>query len=340
MFFFKAIPIETILVNKKTVVDLYIKTNKKLIQYLPQDTLFTEHHFSHLSNREITHLYVRRKDKNLIEQHTAEHLEDVLTNPHIPSNIKSHVFYTSSSYIMRKIVEDPRTDYITDLKKSVKLLIENIVRNEVVMNDLFTITNHDYTTYIHSVNVGIFATVMALKYYGPHDPNNNLSKLSYGFFLHDIGKSKVPLEILNKPALLNEQEWEILKKHPQWGYNILMETGHLTDEAAYIALEHHEKHDGSGYPYGIRGNEIHPCARICAVVDTFDALTTERPYRVALSAFEALRYMQKVLIYEFDYDCLTTFIKLLGPKNNKTTRIPIKTIRNPGIQLPSFTTSK
>lgn len=340
MFFFKAIPIETILVNKKTVVDLYIKTNKKLTQYLQKDTLFTEYHFSHLSNREITHLYVRRKDKDLFEQHTAEHLEDVLANPHIPSNIKSHVFYTSSTYIMKKIVEEPRAEHIDDLKKSINFLIESIVRNEVVMNDLFNITKHDYNTYIHSVNVGIFATALALKYYGPHDPNNNLAKLSYGFFLHDIGKSKVPREILNKPAMFNEEEWEIMKKHPQWGYNILMETGHLTDEAAYISLEHHEKHDGSGYPYGIRGKEIHPCARICAVVDTFDAITTARPYRAALSPFEALRHMQKVLIYEFDYECLSSFIRLLGPKNNKTTRIHIKTKKNQGIQLPSFTTSK
>jgi HD-GYP domain-containing protein (c-di-GMP phosphodiesterase class II) len=79
-------------------------------------------------------------------------------------------------------------------------------------------------------------------------------------FLHDIGKSKVPLNILRKRGKLSEDEWVIMKKHPGWGYAILMETGHLTDEAAYISMQHHERPDGSGYPFGTK--EIHPCAQI------------------------------------------------------------------------------
>ncbi len=195
-------------------------------------------------------------------------------------------------------------------------MFKNIMNNQVLLNDLFSITEHDFSTYTHSVNVGIFATSLAIHFFKGDSTIGNiqLERQSYGYFLHDVGKSRVPLEILRKRGKLNQDEWAVMKKHPEWGYTILMETGHLTDEAAYISMQHHEQPDGSGYPFGMK--DIHPCARICAVADIFDALTSARPYKKAMRPFEAIDIIKKEAFTEFDHNLLSTFIKMLGPNED------------------------
>ncbi len=153
-------------------------------------------------------------------------------------------------------------------------MLNNIMKGKSILGTSSP-SQHDYYTYTHSVNVGVFYTALAVRYYSRNGNKLDLSmeKLSYGYFLHDIGKSRIPPRCPQQTGPLKE-EWVVMKMHPEWGYSILMETGHLTDEAAYIALQHHEQIDGSGYPFGKKGSSIHPCARICAGTNTFDALTS------------------------------------------------------------------
>ncbi|MCD6569630.1 MAG: HD domain-containing protein [Deltaproteobacteria bacterium] len=130
-----------------------------------------------------------------------------------------------------------------------------------------------------------------------------------------MGKSKIPNEILNKSGPLTKEEWDIMKKHPQWGYEILMETGDMTEEAAHIVLEHHERANGSGYPSGKKGDEIHIYARICAIADAYDALTAERSYKSAKRPFDALKLMQEEMAQEFDPEFFAAFVMLFAPPN-------------------------
>lgn len=315
MLFFRSAPADIIQINEKTSVDLYIKRGDKLEIYLSKDSVFTRDHLSELHSAGISRFYVRGKDKKKLDKYTAEHIDKILSNPDVPSKVKADAFYRTSSDTMKQAFEDPQAEHLDEIKKSVNPMLKNIMQNENILKDLFTITQHDYYTYTHSVNVGIFATALAVRYYNTNGNrlDMNMENLSYGYFLHDIGKSRIPLEVLNKPGKLTEEEWVVMKMHPEWGYSILMETGHLTDEAAYIALQHHEQLDGTGYPFGKKGNNIHPCARICAIADTFDALTSVRPYKGAITPYEALKLMQKETLYDFDFNLLTTFINLLAP---------------------------
>ncbi|WAA12517.1 HD domain-containing phosphohydrolase [Fervidibacillus halotolerans] len=117
----------------------------------------------------------------------------------------------------------------------------------------------------------------------------DLHTLNIGSYLHDIGKVRIPDHILKKPGKLTDEEWEIIKKHPIYGKDILIDSGiPILKEAAVIVEQHHERYDGSGYPYGLKGDEIHIGAAIVAVVDSFDAMTTDRIYRKALSKEEAM----------------------------------------------------
>jgi putative two-component system response regulator len=112
--------------------------------------------------------------------------------------------------------------------------------------------------------------------------------LYYGGALHDIGKLGIPHEILNKPGPLTSDEWEIMRRHPEIGYKICLPLGETLGFALDIIRYHHEKMDGSGYPYGLEGNEIPAVARIMAVADMYDALVTDRPYRKGMSREKAM----------------------------------------------------
>ncbi|VDN47282.1 Metal dependent phosphohydrolase (fragment) [Petrocella atlantisensis] len=141
----------------------------------------------------------------------------------------------------------------------------------------------------------------------------DIEKLKYAAYFHDIGKLNIPEEILSKPSKLTEEEYEIIKKHPQIGYEYLNGIG--VEEIQDTALYHHERMDGEGYPMGFYGDQIPVEARIVAIADVYDALTSDRPYREAMCHEDAIRLMkndkgafdQKYLvcfINTFEYDMI------------------------------------
>lgn len=134
--------------------------------------------------------------------------------------------------------------------------------------------------------------------------------LDYGAYLHDVGKVKVPLDILQKPSALSDQEWRLIKQHPIFGRELL-ETTYLK-EAGTIVEQHHERSDGSGYPYGLAGDDILVEASVVAVADTYDAMTTDRPYRRALSSEDAFRELKRYAGLHYPKEVVTAFILALS----------------------------
>jgi putative nucleotidyltransferase with HDIG domain len=144
-----------------------------------------------------------------------------------------------------------------------------------------------------------------------------LVTLSYAAYLHDVGKVKVPDEILNKPGPLTDEEWVEMRKHPDYGAQILEDKEFLRD-AARIVRAHHERYDGSGYPRGLCGDDIPIEARIIAVVDAYDAMVSDRPYRKALSKETALGELQKNLGSQFDPQVVRAFLLVIGESAGDT----------------------
>ncbi len=140
-------------------------------------------------------------------------------------------------------------------------------------------------------------------------PLERLSDLNYAAFFHDIGKSEISDEILDKQSELNEEEWEIMKKHTIWGKELLEEQENL-ERVGEIVEQSHERPDGSGYPHGLRGDEICLEAKIVAVVDAWDAMRTDRPYRDALSEEEAIRELNDNAGTQFDEKVVEAFIEI------------------------------
>jgi HD-GYP domain-containing protein (c-di-GMP phosphodiesterase class II) len=127
--------------------------------------------------------------------------------------------------------------------------------------------------------------------------------------MHDIGKTAVPVEIINKPSRLDEDEFNIIKNHPAAGYEYL-KNANIGDEKMWLGVVcHHEKVDGSGYPLGLDGNEIPIWSRIISAADVYDALTSTRPYRTPMQPAEALEYIMGGIGSSFDYDVVSSFAK-------------------------------
>ena len=139
--------------------------------------------------------------------------------------------------------------------------------------------------------------------------NSKLMELGMGVMLHDVGKIKIPENILNKKGKLTPEEYEIIKKHSKFGFEILRRTHDLSLLSAHIAFQHQERWDGSGYPRGLKETQIHEYGRIAAIADVYDALTSKRIYRTAKQPYEAYEYMVAKSGSEFEPSLINKVFK-------------------------------
>jgi len=241
----------------------------------------------------------------------AQALSSIIDS-NLPAKDKSQAIFTHSVELMDQLLSaEPTEEAIKTFSNPIKELAELVVSEEDVTRYLLNITSHDYYTYTHCVNVGLKAMILAKAMVGTNDASL-MKELSVGFFLHDIGKSQVDPGILNKPGKLTPEEFHIMQQHPARGVEILRNANSLTEEGHLITLQHHEKNDGTGYPYGLKGKQIHLFSRICAFADIYDALTAERSYKKGMSPFEALYLMKNRMQNHFDDDFMDTAIKVFS----------------------------
>lgn len=197
---------------------------------------------------------------------------------------------------------------IMDIRKDVLPAIVQSTEEVQVFPLLISMFAKDDYTYRHNIAVGAISSLigrwMAL-------PESELAILTMGAILHDVGKMRVPQQILNKKEKLTDEEFDEMKKHTVYGYELIHECEGLNERAALIALQHHEREDGRGYPQGIAGDEIDPLSKIVAVADVFHALTSDRVYRNASPFYEILHQMYTGSLGNFEPGILLTFTRRL-----------------------------
>ena len=182
-------------------------------------------------------------------------------------------------------------------------LIDNIKISHLLGN---ITALRDHETSAHSIEVTYLSSILAQKLNLDNTVVQNLMK---GAYVHDIGKVGIPDKILLKQASFDDEEWKIMKQHPTLGADLLRDINWYK-EAIDVVLYHHEKYDGSGYPYGLKGNNIPYIARIFAIIDVFDALVRIRPYKKAFSLDKAIDIIQKDSETHFDPDIVKVFLPL------------------------------
>ena len=189
-----------------------------------------------------------------------------------------------------------------------------IAQNETLEALARALDYRDQSTSGHSRRVADL-TVTVASTYGVED--SALQEIEHGALLHDIGKLKIPDSILWKPTRLDDSEWITMKKHPEYGYELLRNLEFLNG-AAELVLSHHEKFDGSGYPRGLRGDQISLGARIFCIVDAVDAMIYKRPYNQPVTFPEAASEIRRCAGTHFDPDLVSISIEVLEqrvPKN-------------------------
>lgn len=204
-----------------------------------------------------------------------------------------------------------RADF-TGVVEQVETVVDEILSGKAPCGSLSEISSADIYTFTHSVDVCILSVAAGVKLgYG----RNDLVKLGIGALLHDLGKTKVPPEILNKPDKLTDEEFAEIKKHPVWGYKMLLDEpdSRIDLDSLLVMLNHHEKYDGSGYPRSLKGKEIGVMAGICAAADMYNAITTDRVYRKALPPHEAYEMIAGAGGSLLDFQIVQAFLSCVEP---------------------------
>ncbi|UWZ81388.1 HD-GYP domain-containing protein [Geoalkalibacter halelectricus] len=290
--------------------DLFLQVGPRRYTLFARKGLgFSQNHRQNLMETGVQELYIQEEDAPVFYRYLKDALCQVVRNPNCPSETKAQFVHAACRDIMTKVYSDPRASFIEQALEVIRPSVDLVVRDDRATRCMVQMTAHDVNTYTHCTNVGIFSIALARIFFGSSS-EHDLQNMAAGFFLHDLGKCKIPLEVLNKPGPLDADEWQTVKKHPRDGFEILAETGQMTDEARIIILQHHEKDDGSGYPNQIRAKDIHPYARICRIADVYEALTSDRPYHTRHSTYETLKMMKEKILADVDQDLFGHFIKL------------------------------
>ncbi|MFQ5736934.1 MAG: HD-GYP domain-containing protein [Thermodesulfobacteriota bacterium] len=193
--------------------------------------------------------------------------------------------------------------------RTVEKMVGSIFRNRDALTSLMRIKSFDEYVFTHSVNVCILSLIIGRNMGLAKD---GLNDIGTGAILHDVGKMLIPAHILNKTGALVAEEFEEVKKHPALGAEVISMSKEIREDSIKIILQHHESYSGKGYPGRISGEEIHVYARIAAVADIYDAMTTDRVYRKAISPNEVLQKMYMLRYSHYDPEFVERLIKSLG----------------------------
>lgn len=244
-------------------------------------------------------------------------------------NTENLKIYEENLNCFRNIIQSAETDEeiaIEDVREITNKFAQ-VKSQKGLLRYIYGIRKADEYTYQHSLNVSYLAMMLGRWLKFP-----DLDQIAMAGLLHDLGKTKVDLKVLNKPGALNDDEWDQMKRHSILGYLLLKNNAEVPKDVLKGVLYHHERMNGKGYPQGLKGDEVPEIARIIAIVDVFDALTSDRVYHSKKDSFEVLQYMYN-LHDEFDLTYLRVFIEnmvdiLVGEQvvlsNNQIGRIVFK----------------
>jgi HD-GYP domain-containing protein (c-di-GMP phosphodiesterase class II) len=306
---YRSIDKRVITEGEKLTFELYLPNEDRtaMSMYLQSETVVDGNDKVRL--REIEKVYIDEEDSLAYEAYVQAHIQTIARCENISLDDKAIIVYEKASSVIDEMFRNPES---LETAKNVKPVVDSIV--DVILHDakavesLLKITAHDFYTHTHSINVSIY-TLSLGAYLGMDE--DELRVLGMAAVLHDIGKSKVNYDIINKNGKLTDMEFEEMKTHPAQGHAIALNLG-ITDERILTGIRHHhEKINGGGYPDGIQGDEISYFARIIGVCDVFDALTTKRSYKDPMSTFDSIKLMKEAMKGHLDFDIVNSLIRML-----------------------------
>ncbi len=213
---------------------------------------------------------------------------------------------------VQRIMEDVRLGRQLEIEKVdnvVEKIIDSIFLNQSALLSLGRIQTINEYTFYHSVSVGVLMIAFAKHLGYDHD---TVKAIRVGGLLHDVGKINVPIEILTKPGQLTEYEYTEIKRHVEYGCDIIEQTSGISETSMYVAAHHHERFDGTGYPNNLKGERISIFGQMAAIVDVYDAITSDRCYKEAILPINTLKKLLEWSEFHFNKELVQQFIRCMG----------------------------
>lgn len=263
------------------------------------------------------YLYIRATDREAYYKLMGESTSKIIRNIRVPIREKAAILTDCAVEIVDRLFSDPGNPaMMAEAKNFTQDCVLFIGQQQHAFLHMVELSNHDHYTYAHSVGVAAYSIALA-KVTGAYS-TQELANIGLAGMLHDIGKCIVDPAIINKKGPLSEEEWVVMKKHPEHGGDILRRHKHMSPVVIAAAESHHENLIGTGYPNRLRLSQSDQIVRIVSLADAFSALTTKRSYSPSRESMGALMLMKENIDKKFDSYLFKKFVMLfLNPQNEK-----------------------
>ena len=333
---FFSISFDLIVIDRAVPYDLYVNSSssenrERYVRIYPKNDSLSADELK-VFKKKYFQLYVH-------ESQRSDYLKSLINCSHATDVVKTDVIKNSAIHYLDKLFDEDKefttdilSETITECKTAVESMVDVIKDYDVtqVQNLIASLSFHDFYTYDHSINVSMYC-ISLFRAVKPNATKEEIVMAGLGGLLHDIGKVKITTNIINKPEKLSDEEFEVIKQHPEYGFQLLSENpcpdcqGVDFNIIKRIVYEHHENFNGTGYPRKIAGPDIHLFARITAIADFFDAITTKRSYHEVLNVEDAIQVMSKASGKKIDpnlFEIFTKSIKQLILQGKTTQELP------------------
>ncbi|MEW5774272.1 MAG: HD domain-containing phosphohydrolase, partial [Thermodesulfobacteriota bacterium] len=291
---------------------VYLRQDGQYVLYAGKSEMFSSQHKARLADLGMREVFVLKGHRKRFERYVEENLGAILGNDELPMVERAQIFYGSSLDLVKNALREclpgslPR-EQLRQIEEFVRQTAKFLSRKDA-LRSIGSLISHDFKVYRHSVNVFVFTTALLQTY----DLDEKIMlECGVGAILHDIGKQKIPPDILDKPIGLSKAEQAVYQTHPIRGVAMVANLA-VSGEVYNSILFHHERMDGAGYPSGLTGADIPFLVRILAVADRYESLVSGKSYREAMTPYQALRVMSEREKGGFDPEVVKRLVLVLS----------------------------
>jgi HD-GYP domain-containing protein (c-di-GMP phosphodiesterase class II) len=306
-------PIITACINPASFpsVALYVKSGPNFVLYKPAERPLTHQDLQRLEQNRAETLYIRSEEMGPVASFLEETIAEIMENEDLQPQVKGQILsQVAMNYVMDLFATPDKLTDIERCRHLVRQLMNFITQHPNAFDSLHAVVEHDYYTFVHSVQVASLSMLAHAEIFSL--PLYELEDVGIGGILHDVGMIFIPNTILDKPDALTNFEYTMIKRHAQRGYECLRDLGGFSEISLAAVRFHHERYNGDGYPFNLKGDAIPRTAQITAICDVYSALTSNRPYRTAISNQDALTLMEREGRSIFNPNLLARFKQIVG----------------------------
>lgn len=313
---FQSIPLKSLIVGRPVYMDLYLpfpiaKSNQvSMTRIIEASEVFSSGHRQVVEKHGLSNVYLPVEHLPQYLDYVKEVTEEVIDDPEVSTKVKAEIVYDNAAQIVREAMTEPRLGHNIEVGQHyVKTVVRFVTEMPEAIECLAQMMVIDYSVYTHSVNVCLLTAAFA--HFLGLTPDK-VNDIGLGGLLHDVGKNRIPETILKKPTGLDREEWEVIKNHPASGFRLLRNSVQLAPDTLRMIYQHHENFDGTGYPRGLKQEQISTASRMIRLIDAYDAITAERCYKAAVPPFKAIQVMLREMAGQIWSPLFEPFIVFLG----------------------------